>query len=109
MALELKKLTLDGGLLLAEKAAKPAKKDSDDSEESSEVDEALEKAATERAMRHINDIEWTKFCKGHLKVFETKWTKKLEEYDSGAAAESSSETSEEPVEDHIEDAPEPPF
>jgi hypothetical protein len=28
----------------------------------------------------MNDTDWTRFCSGTLKVFETKWTKKLEEY-----------------------------
>ena len=31
-------------------------------------------------MRHVNDRDWTKFCNGALKYFETKWTKKLEDY-----------------------------
>ena len=28
----------------------------------------------------MNDTDWTRFCSGTLKFFETKWTKKLEDY-----------------------------
>jgi hypothetical protein len=47
--------------------------------------------ALERAMRHVNDRDWTKFCNGPLKYFETKWTKKLEDYDKARSESSSHE------------------
>ena len=34
-------------------------------------------------MRHMNDTEWTKFCGTQLKRFESKWTRKLEDYKNG--------------------------
>lgn len=58
-------------------------------------------------MRHINDVEWTKFCKGHLKVFETKWNKKLEDYVVPADPGTSSESSEESGDDHNDEPAEP--
>ena len=94
MALELKKLTLEGGLLQpsrknpATKKSGGASSDSDDS--SDEAPTADDAEATERALRHVNDRDWTKFCSGPLKYFETKWTKKLEDYDK-ARSESSSQ------------------
>jgi hypothetical protein len=42
-------------------------------------------------MRHVNDRDWTKFCNGPLKYFETKWTKKLEDYDKTRSESSSHE------------------
>ena len=54
------------------------------------ADDATEKEALERAMRHVNDRDWTKFCSGALKYFETKWTKKLEDYNDTTKSESSS-------------------
>lgn len=98
MAIELKKLTLDGGLIKTH--AKPIKKSkaSSDSDESSDetplADDATEKEALERAMRHVNDRDWTKFCNGALKYFETKWTKKLEDYDTTKSENSSHEDQE---------------
>ena len=94
MALELKKLTLEGGLLQPSRKSPTTKKsggassDSDDS--SDEAPTADDAEATERALRHVNDRDWTKFCSGPLKYFETKWTKKLEDYDK-ARSESSSQ------------------
>jgi hypothetical protein len=41
-------------------------------------------------MRHVNDRDWTKFCNGPLKYFETKWTKKLEDYNDHNKSESGS-------------------
>ena len=74
MAIELKKLTLEGGLLKAQrkspttKNAGVASSDSDDSsDEAPTADDATEKEALERAMRHVNDKDWTKFCNGPLK------------------------------------------
>lgn len=64
MALVLKKLTLE----VPEK-----KSDSQDSE--------VEAQNPEFERSHFADVEWTKFCNGTLKVHETKWTKKLEEYE----------------------------
>jgi hypothetical protein len=110
MALELKKLTLDGGMLKTEAKTGPKKvfnafsSDSDDSSDDAAgaseaplADDASEKEALERAMRHVNDRDWTKFCSGALKYFETKWTKKLEDYDNQVKSESSS--SHEPSDD----------
>lgn len=48
-----------------------------------QVDEAAEKEALERSMRHMNDTQWTSFCNSHLKRFEKKWTTKLEDYKDG--------------------------
>jgi hypothetical protein len=64
MALVLKKLTHE----VPEK-----KSDSDDNDSESQNPEF------ERSL--IADVEWTKFCNSTLKVHETKWTKKLEEYE----------------------------
>jgi len=96
MAIELKKLTLEGGLLKAAGKSPTNKRagassDSDDSsDEAPTADDATEKEALERAMRHVNDRDWTKFCSGPLKYFETKWTKKLEDYDKHNKSESGS-------------------
>lgn len=30
---------------------------------------------------HLNDEDWQRFCQTTLKAWETKWTKKLEDYD----------------------------
>lgn len=89
-------MTLDGGLLNVKqqtasktKAEKKAYTDSEESDESDEqlvtpqVDEAAEKEALERSMRHMNDTQWTSFCNSHLKRFEKKWTTKLEDYKDG--------------------------
>ena len=49
-------------------------------------------------MRHVNDHNWTKFCNGALKYFETKWTKKLEDYnrdDTSSHEDNKSESDEE--------------
>ena len=46
-------------------------------------------------MRHVNDRDWTKFCNGPLKYFETKWTKKLEDYNNHNKSESGSSHEEE--------------
>ena len=55
--------------------------DSDDSsDETPLAEDASEQEALKRVMRHVNDHHWTKFCNGALKYFETKWTKKLEDY-----------------------------
>lgn len=35
----------------------------------------------------VNDEDWTTFCDNELKVFETKWTKKLEDYGDKAEEE----------------------
>ena len=92
MAIELKKMTLDGGLLNV-----PAKKTAADSDNSSDEDEPAEteKQALDQAMKHINDRDWTKFCGGPLKFFEVRWTKKLEDYNSDE---------EEEEEEHHEDS-----
>ena len=37
-------------------------------------------ASTTKSFKHLNDSQWSTFCGGKLKFFETKWTKKLEEY-----------------------------
>ena len=98
MALELKKLTLEGGMIQVKGKSPSAKKSSSDSDDSSDdaptADDATEKEAIERAMRHVNDRDWTKFCSGPLKYFETKWTKKLEDYNR-KESESSSHDGEE--------------
>jgi hypothetical protein len=54
-------------------------------------------------MRHVNDRDWTKFCNGALKYFETKWTKKLEDYKRGeqSASESSSNDGEHDSEEDV--------
>ena len=97
MAIELKKLTLEGGLLKPQRKSPTAKQsgassDSDDSsDEAPAADDATEKEALERAMRHVNDRDWTKFCSGPLKYFETKWTKKLEDYEKTRSESSSHE------------------
>ena len=78
MAIELKKMTLDGGMLNG--TAKKAQADSDNS--SDEEPAETEKEALDQAMKHINDRDWTKFCSGPLKFFEVRWTKKLEDYNS---------------------------
>lgn len=31
-------------------------------------------------MKHLGDTQWTDFCSGELKLFETKWNKRLEDY-----------------------------
>ena len=59
MALVLKKLTLEGGA-----GRKGNEEDAD----------------IERSIRQMYDTDWTRFCGGTLRIFETKWTKKLEEY-----------------------------
>lgn len=106
MALELKKLTLEGGLLKPSRKSPAAKNsgaassDSDDS--SDEAPTADDAEATERALRHVNDRDWTKFCSGPLKYFETKWTKKLEDYDK-ARSESSSQQDQESGSDEEKD------
>ena len=89
-------MTLDGGLLNVKqqtgsksKTEKKTYTDSEESDESDEqlvtpqVDEAAEKEALERSMRHMNDTQWTSFCNSHLKRFERKWTTKLEDYKDG--------------------------
>lgn len=62
MALVLKKITLEGGLAQAENGE-------------------------ERSLKHTSDEEWTTFCSGPLYYFETKWTKKLEEYGNDAQSD----------------------
>lgn len=74
MALVLKKLTLEGGMLEINK------KGSDASEDESSEEVVAEKEAFSRSLKHINDREWTLFCNGQLSVFENKWNKKLEDY-----------------------------
>ena len=74
MALVLKKLTLEGGMLEINK------KGSDASEDESSEEVVAEKEAFSRSLKHINDREWTLFCTGQLSVFENKWNKKLEDY-----------------------------
>jgi hypothetical protein len=69
MALVLKKLTLEGGMLAMVRKG--------DDEAQNEREEAL---ALERSMRQMNDTEWTRFCGSTLKFLEVKWTKKLEDY-----------------------------
>lgn len=54
-----------------------------------QVDEAAEKEALERSMRHMNDTQWTTFCNSHLKRFEKKWTTKLEDYKDGKLVDDS--------------------
>ena len=65
MALVLKKMTVENGLLAIQNN-KPQ------SEE--------EKKHFQDQLDQINDKEWTHFCNSRLKKFETKWTKKLEDY-----------------------------
>ena len=65
MALVLKKLTLEGGMLSAGK-----KEDADEDDEE----------AFSKIKRHLNDSDWTRFCNGELKRIENRWTKKLEDY-----------------------------
>jgi len=107
MALELKKLTLEGGLLKPSRKSPVAKNsgaassDSDDS--SDEAPTADDAEATERALRHVNDRDWTKFCSGPLKYFETKWTKKLEDYDKARSESSSQQDQEESGSDEEKD------
>lgn len=107
IALELKKLTLEGGLLKPSKKSPAAKSsgaassDSDDS--SDEAPTADDAEATERALRHVNDRDWTKFCSGPLKYFETKWTKKLEDYDKARSESSSQQDQEESGSDEEKD------
>ena len=36
---------------------------------------------TQRDFSHLNDNDWQQFCQTTLQVFETKWTKKLEDYE----------------------------
>lgn len=64
MALVLKKLTFD---------EEPEEISSDDSNKS-----AHKKPKPEP--KKCDDEEWQTFCQGNLKVFETKWTKRLEDY-----------------------------
>ena len=77
MALVLKKLTLEGGMLEVSKKPVP--------ENWEEISEDEEKSTSQnpefmRQLKHITDVEWTKFCSGPLQLHETKWVKKLEEY-----------------------------
>lgn len=101
MAIELRKMTIDGGLIDVKQGNGSAKNlkqekksntytDSEESDESDDhpsvphpADEAAEKEALARSMLHINDTQWTKFCSTHLKRFEKKWTTKLEDYQNG--------------------------
>lgn len=69
MALELKKLTLEGGLIDVVSNKRAAGN-------SEEVQNELER----QLKAQILDAEWTKFCSGPLRVHETKWNKRLEEY-----------------------------
>ena len=48
-------------------------------------DEIKKKAQSVQAAKsftHLNDQQWSRFCNGKLQVYETKWTKKLEDYNA---------------------------
>ncbi len=86
MALVLKKLTLEsnsGSKSAPSAAPKSSLNDSDDNEEDQEEENSV-KHSHENHHHHSGasgDAEWARFCTaGPLMAFETKWTKKLEEY-----------------------------
>ena len=37
-------------------------------------------AASQKTFEHLNDERWSKFCDRRLRIFESKWSKKLEDY-----------------------------
>lgn len=53
-----------------------------DEEEQQAKKQAAAAAATasQRSFEHLNDGQWSTFCERRLKHFESKWTKKLEDY-----------------------------
>jgi len=72
MALVLKKLSQDAPAVMIEE---------DDDEQT-----LFEKSVKQRA-----DAEWGRFCNGKLRVFENKWTRKLESYNNGDEEEEEEE------------------
>ena len=41
---------------------------------------SVSSSAASKSYIHLNDPEWKRFCDGRLLHYETKWTKKLEDY-----------------------------
>jgi hypothetical protein len=53
--------------------------DEDEKPKKGAVAEASSQSST-KSYSHLNDSHWRHFCEGRLRHYETKWTKKLEDY-----------------------------
>lgn len=82
IGIALKRLMTTGSLSGA--GAPPASQDDDDVVHNLDDDDSAvpsaNGASTAKSFKHLNDSQWSSFCNGRLGYFETKWTKKLEDY-----------------------------